>query len=93
MYRVGVRGGAKKYVDDKGNRRKGRVGKSYKVGGSKGNPGGDTFYWRFLELGAPGAGIAARPFMHTAMTQNAENTTTEVARVMVREIDTLVAGL
>lgn len=90
VYRVGVRGGAKKYVDDKGNRRKGRVGKTYKVGGSKGNPGGDTFYWRFIELGAPGAGIAARPFMTTAMTQNAENITTEVAKAMSEEIDKVI---
>ena len=89
VYRVGVRGGAKKYVDDKGNRRKGRVGKSYKVGGSK-DPGGDTFYWRFIELGT--SKIAAREFMQGAMAQKAEAITTEVAIGMNEEIDKVIKG-
>lgn len=48
---VGVRGGAKSYANNAENRRKGRAGKTNATGGSKANPGGDTWYWRFLEFG------------------------------------------
>lgn len=58
--RVGVRGGAKA--------RKG--GGAYQVGGSKENPGGDTFYWRFLELGT--SKMPARPFMRPALENNVD---------------------
>jgi len=63
--RVGVLGGAKQYKKNKTNERKGRVGESYAVGGHKDNPGGDTFYWRFLEFGT--ADVKAEPFMRPAM--------------------------
>lgn len=49
--KVGVRGGAMEYGNTADNRRKNRVGKSYHTDGSSDNPGGDTWYWRFLELG------------------------------------------
>lgn len=54
MLRVGVRGGARNmsaYGEISGR--------------GKGNPGGDTFYWRFLEFGT--RNMAARPFMRPAM--------------------------
>lgn len=51
VMRVGVLGGARQYAKTKANVRKGRAGKSYKTGGDKGNPGGDTWYWRMLEFG------------------------------------------
>ena len=54
VMRVGVMGGARdmgKYGEFKG--------------AGKGNPGGDTFYWRFLEFGT--SKMAARPFMRPAM--------------------------
>lgn len=50
-FRVGIRGGAKKYANTRENVRAGRAGKTYQTGGDKGNPGGDTWYWRFLEFG------------------------------------------
>ncbi|MDF5923162.1 HK97 gp10 family phage protein [Pseudomonas aeruginosa] len=50
-FRIGVLGGARKYSNTRENVRSGRAGKTYKVGGSKSNPGGDTWYWRFIEFG------------------------------------------
>lgn len=70
VFRVGVLGGAKQYASTKDNVRKGRAGKSYKTGGSKDNPGGDTFYWRFLELGTEKSG--AQPFLRPALTNNVD---------------------
>lgn len=35
------------------------------AGSGKGNPGGDTYYWRFLEFGTQK--MAAKPFMRPAM--------------------------
>lgn len=56
--RVGIKGGARQYVNDKRNRRLGRVGKEYEHGG-------DMYYWRFLEFGTSHA--SAKPFMRPAM--------------------------
>lgn len=67
-FRVGVLGGARQYSDTSENRRARRVGARYFVGGSSDNPGGDTFYWRFLEFGTQK--IAARPFMRRALEEN-----------------------
>lgn len=50
-FRIGVLGGARQYSNTRENVRSGRAGKTYKVGGSKSNPGGDTWYWRFIEFG------------------------------------------
>ncbi|WP_290614746.1 HK97-gp10 family putative phage morphogenesis protein [Arsukibacterium sp. UBA3155] len=48
---VGILGGARQYAETKENRRKGRAGQTYKTGGSRTNPGGDTWYWRLIEFG------------------------------------------
>lgn len=66
MFRVGVKGGAKKYVDDKKNRRLGRVGKDYEGGGN-------VYYWRFVEFGT--SKMAARPFMRPALSENVDKVT------------------
>lgn len=58
-FRIGVLGGARdmsKYGEIKGAGKK--------------NPGGDTFYWRFLEFGTSKMG--AQPFMRPAMNQGAD---------------------
>lgn len=68
MMRVGVRGGAATYADNRWNRAKRRAGKTYKTDGGKGNPGGDTFHWRFLEFGT--RHMAATPFMRPALENN-----------------------
>lgn len=78
-FRIGVLGGARQYADTGENRRKGRVGESYAVGGDKGNPGGDTYYWRFLEFGTEKT--PAQPFMRPAL----ESSGGEVADIFVRE--------
>lgn len=58
MMRVGVRGGAKGHAAAVGELR----------GRGSGNPGGDTFHWRFLEFGTQN--MAARPFMRPAMDES-----------------------
>ena len=61
MTKVGVMGGArqKTYVDNRANRRAGRVGATYEVEDA------ETFHWRFLELGT--RKMRARPFMRPAL--------------------------
>lgn len=67
MFRVGVLGGA---------RQKAEVNVSGELrGAGKNNPGGDTFYWRFLEFGT--SRIGARPFMRAAMEANTQAATNE----------------
>lgn len=74
MFRVGIKGGAKQYVGNVVNRRKGSVGKVYATGGS-------TFYWRFYELGT--SRQPARPVMQPALFNNGS----AVAQAMVAEFD------
>lgn len=88
---VGVRGGAKKYVDNKKNQRAQRVGKKYKTLGSASNPGGDTWYWRFLEFGT--RKMAARPFLRPALSGNIEPATTAVVNELNVQIDKITEGL
>lgn len=65
-FRIGILGGAKQ--KNNYHTRRGRAGGTYEVGGDSGNPGGDTFYWRFLEFGT--AKMAAQPFMRNALAEN-----------------------
>ena len=58
---VGIRGGAKEYVNNKRNRSAGRVGDTYEHGGN-------FFYFRFLEFGT--SKMNARPFLRPAMAEN-----------------------
>lgn len=67
-FRVGILGGAKNYANTRDNVRKGRAGKQFATGGDKGNPGGDTWYWRLLEFGT--SKMRARPFMRRALMEN-----------------------
>jgi HK97 gp10 family phage protein len=61
MVQVGIRGGAKKYVNDRRNRKKGRAGKTYEHGGNQ-------YYFRFLEYGT--SKMAAHPFLAPALYEN-----------------------
>lgn len=76
--KVGVLGGASKPAGD-----------AFKTGSV--NPGGSTFYWRFLEFGT--AKMAARPFMLPAMTSQAQAAFDRAAQYMTerwpKEIDKL----
>lgn len=67
-FRIGVLGGARRYAESRRNTRSGRAGESYGVGGDKTNPGGDTFYWRYLEFGT--SKMAAKPFLRSALADN-----------------------
>ena len=87
LMRVGVRGGAQEYAKTKANVRKGRAGKTYATAGSKKNPGGDTFYWRYQELGRPSVGQPARPFMRIALWNNTENVKAEFVESFGTEIE------
>ncbi|AKX43988.1 hypothetical protein AKN87_01835 [Thiopseudomonas alkaliphila] len=88
LFKVGVLGGAKQYAETKDNVRKGRVGKRYAIGGSKKNPGGDTFYWRFLEFGT--AKMPPKPFMRKALASNIDSATQEFSLHFKRAIDRAV---
>lgn len=80
MMRVGIRGGARnmsKYGELKGK--------------GSANPGGDTFYWRFLEFGT--SQIAARPFMRNAMAQSADQAVSTIAKAANVELDKELAKI
>ena len=70
LMKVGVRGGAMSYANTTANRRANRVGETYATAGSKENPGGDTFYFRFLEFGT--SKVPATPFLRPALNNNME---------------------
>jgi HK97 gp10 family phage protein len=58
---VGIRQGKAQFKDTAYNRRRGRVGKSYKTAG-------EAYYWRFLEFGT--AKMQAKPFLRPAFEAN-----------------------
>ena len=95
--RVGVKGGAKQYVDTKRNQRKGLAGTSY-------TDYGKVFYWRYLEFGlAPGTrkvktkngnrysydhpGFAATPFLRPVINSKAQEATDVFAKRAIKELD------
>ncbi|WP_110641012.1 HK97-gp10 family putative phage morphogenesis protein [Salinicola sp. CPA57] len=84
-FRVGVLGGAMAYGDTRLNRRKSRVGKEYGTDGSSGNPGGDTWYWRFLEFGT--SRQRAQPFMRTALASSIDAATAEFVNQYGKAVD------
>lgn len=84
-FRVGILGGSANYANDRWNRRKKRAGKQYVTDGSKSNPGGDTFYWRFLEYGTERA--SAKPLMRSAAHAKAGAAADEFVRQYGRALD------
>lgn len=78
---IGVRGGAKRYVNNQKNRRAGRVGGRYE------GPG-NVYYWRFLELGT--SKMRAQPFMQPALAENVEKVTATVVADLSTRITELV---
>lgn len=71
-FRIGVLGGARDY-SAYGEIKTGKKATA--------NPGGDTFYWRFVEFGTVNA--PARPFMRPALASN----TGPATDIFVREYD------
>lgn len=83
MFRVGIKGGAKQYTNNTGNRRQRRVGKVYATGGS-------TFYWRFVELGT--SRQPARPVMQPALFNNGSAISQAMVAEFVRQFAKLGKG-
>lgn len=84
-FRVGVLGGAISYADSPENRRKGRAGKMYLTLGNSQNPGGNTWYWRFLEFGTEKA--RAQPFLRNAAESSIQEVITTFATEYEKGID------
>jgi len=84
-FRVGVLGGARQYANTRENVRSGKAGKTYQTLGSKVNPGGDTWYWRFVEFGT--SHVAARPFMRPALAESISQVTTVFISEYEKAID------
>jgi HK97 gp10 family phage protein len=89
VMRVGVKGGAKKYASTKANVRAGRAGKKYNTLGDNGNPGGDTWYWRFVEFGT--SRTPAKKFLRSALKNNIQGVTDRSIAELSRELDKLAA--
>ena len=89
LMRVGVRGGVRSYMQTRANVRKGIVGQQYATDGSKQNPGGDTWYWRFVEFGT--ARTRAKPFMRPALNNNAQNVESEFVADYKAQLDKEIA--
>jgi HK97 gp10 family phage protein len=71
--------------------RVGVLGGARQGDGGQSNPGGDTFYWRFLEFGT--SKMAARPFMRLAMTSGAGKAIDTTIQAMQTELTKEVAKL
>jgi HK97 gp10 family phage protein len=91
QFRIGVLGGAKEYAKTRKNVRSGKAGKSYKTDGSSGNPGGDTFYWRFVEFGT--SRVKARPFLRPAIIENSQAATNEFSLQFNKWLDRQLKSL
>lgn len=89
VMRLGILGGARQYANTTENRRKGRVGGTYKTGGDKGNPGGDTWYWRFREFGTQHEN--AKPFLRPALENNVQSVSSTLITELNKEIDRIAA--
>lgn len=83
--RIGVLGGAKQYANTKSNVREGKAGKTYKTAGSKANPGGDTWYWRFIEFG--NRRTRPRRFLRDALKQHQQEATRIFVMTWMRGIE------
>jgi len=91
VMKVGVKGGARNYGTNADNRRAGRIGRRYQTQGDKKNPGGDTFYWRYLEYGT--ATNSATPLLRPALNNNIDAVQAEFKRSFLEELDKEIAKL
>jgi HK97 gp10 family phage protein len=93
LFRIGVLGGARdnSFKAQRRNERRRKAG-SMSLGDlgeiegqGKNNPGGDTFYWRFLEFGTETT--QAHPFMRPALESNVSAATNEFVVQYRKSID------
>lgn len=89
--RVGVKGGARQYGASRENRRANRIGSTYATQGDKKNPGGDTWYWRFVEFGS--SVNSANPFLRPALNNNIDAVQTEFTQAFSAELEKELAKL
>lgn len=97
-FRVGILGGARAPAGSKQERatelKRRRLGyeslesKGEIAGKGKGNPGGDTYYWRWVEFGTEKA--PAQPFMRPALSESAEQATDAFIARYKKSIDDIV---
>ena len=93
-FRVGVLGGARAPQSAKSDRRRARSGTRSLAelgeipGRGKGNPGGDTWYWRLVEFGT--SKVGAKPFLRPALEQNVAAVTSTFVREYTKAIDRAV---
>lgn len=66
--------------------RVGVLGGARQGSGNDGNPGGDTFHWRFVEFGSE-HNNPARPFMRPALSENIDKVIAEFVRQYDRALD------
>ncbi len=90
VMRVGIKGGAK-YADTSVNRRLGRVGQENENAGSKSNPGGDTWYWRFLEFGT--SRTRAKPFLRTAFNSKKDEAEQEFIKSFKEQLNVEISRI
>lgn len=100
-FRVGILGGARASAGSKQalatERRRQRRGTASLeelgeiAGKGSGNPGGDTYYWRFVEFGTEK--IPARPFMRPALPQSAQRATDAFTSGLDKVLDRAIKKL
>lgn len=78
-FRIGVLGGAKGYAKASGEVK----------GKGKSNPGGDTYYWRFVEFGTQK--FPAKPFMRPALADNTGAAMDEFMAQYGKALDRVIA--
>lgn len=79
-FRVGVLGGARGHAAASGE----------VAGKGKNNPGGDTYYWRFLEFGTSNIEAPARPFLRSALSDNVQAATDTFIREYTKSLDRVI---
>ena len=93
MVRLGVRGGSMSKTKESKKKRAKRkaAGKATLKdlgeieGKGKGNPGGDTFYWRFLEFGT--SKMPAKPFLRASLEAKKDEAKKEIVSSLERELE------
>ena len=89
MFRVGMLGGARFSGTRKRKRGKFTLDDLGEITGKgKGNPGGDTWYWRFLEFGTRNR--QAQPFMRPALEKNSQAAISEFVKQAKKSIERAV---
>lgn len=81
VMRVGILGGARPDRSLNQNRKTGQS--------PNGHPGGDTRYWRFVELGTEN--VAPRPFLRPALEQNSGAVLEALTAALAKEVERIAA--